>query len=135
MTRKKEMDKGQQKGLKMAWRYTRNFQSISQVFPGGSDSKESFHSVGDLGSVPGLGRSPEEGMATHPVFLPGTYPWTEEPGMLQWGRKELGMTERLSRVRDLYLKQSTTGRKAQNKSSKASAKHIIKIKWCCHENK
>ena len=67
------MDRGQQKGLKMAWRYTRNFQSISQGFPGGSDGKESFHSVGDLGSVPELGRSPEEGMATHPVFLPGTY--------------------------------------------------------------
>ena len=28
--------------------------------PGGSDSKESACSVGDLGSIPGLGRSPEE---------------------------------------------------------------------------
>ena len=25
----------------------------------------------------------EEEMATHPVFLPGESPWTEEPGMLQ----------------------------------------------------
>ena len=30
-------------------------------FPGGSDSKESACSVGDLGSIPGSGRSPGEG--------------------------------------------------------------------------
>ena len=30
-------------------------------FPGGSDSKESACNAGDKGSVPGLGRSPEEG--------------------------------------------------------------------------
>ena len=29
-------------------------------FPGGSDSKESVGNVGDLGSIPGLGRSPGE---------------------------------------------------------------------------
>ena len=30
-------------------------------FPGGSDGKESACSVGDLGSIPGLGRYPREG--------------------------------------------------------------------------
>ena len=30
-------------------------------FPGGSDGKESACSAGDPGSIPGLGRSPEEG--------------------------------------------------------------------------
>ena len=30
-------------------------------FSGGSDSKESACSAGDLGSIPGLGRSPGEG--------------------------------------------------------------------------
>ena len=30
-------------------------------FPGGSVGKESAYSVGDLGSIPGLGRSPGEG--------------------------------------------------------------------------
>ena len=30
-------------------------------FPGGSDGKDSACSVGDLGSIPGLGRSPGEG--------------------------------------------------------------------------
>ena len=32
-----------------------------QYFPGGSDGKESACNAGDLGSVPGLGRSPGEG--------------------------------------------------------------------------
>ena len=30
-------------------------------FPDGSDGKESVYNAGDLGSIPGLGRSPEEG--------------------------------------------------------------------------
>ena len=34
---------------------------IGWGFAGGSDSKESACSVGDLGSTPGLGRSPGEG--------------------------------------------------------------------------
>ena len=32
-----------------------------QDFPGGSDGKVSVYSAGDLGSSPGLGRSPGEG--------------------------------------------------------------------------
>ena len=38
-------------------------------FPGGSDSKESTCNVGDLGSIPGLGRSLGEGMAVHSSIL------------------------------------------------------------------
>ena len=38
-------------------------------FPGGSDSKESPCNVGDLGSIPGLGRSPGRGMTTHSSIL------------------------------------------------------------------
>ena len=30
-------------------------------FPGGSDGKASTHNTGDLGSIPGSGRSPGEG--------------------------------------------------------------------------
>ena len=37
-------------------------------FPGGSDSKASAYSVGDPGSIPGLGRSKWQPI---PVFLPG----------------------------------------------------------------
>ena len=38
--------------------------NLSNVLPGGSDGKESICNVGDLGSIPGLGRSLEEGMVT-----------------------------------------------------------------------
>ena len=38
-------------------------------FPGGSTGKESASSAGDLGSIPGLGRALEEGMATHSSIL------------------------------------------------------------------
>ena len=34
---------------------------IAGGFPGGSEGKESAYSAGDLCSIPGLGRSPEEG--------------------------------------------------------------------------
>ena len=36
-------------------------------FPGGSASKESACKAGDLGSVPGLGRSPGEGIGYYPL--------------------------------------------------------------------
>ena len=34
---------------------------IARAFPGGSDGKASVYNAGDLGSIPGLGRSPGEG--------------------------------------------------------------------------
>ena len=34
---------------------------LPEIFPGGSDGKASAYNVGDLGLVPGLGRSPGEG--------------------------------------------------------------------------
>ena len=53
-------------------------------FPDGSDCKESSCNMEDLGSVPGLGRFPqEEGMATHSSILAWRIPWTEKPGGLQ----------------------------------------------------
>ena len=39
--------------------------------------------IRNAGSIPGLGRSPEEGMATHSSILAWRIPWTEEPGGLQ----------------------------------------------------
>ena len=48
----------------------------------GSDGKESAYSAGDLGSIPGSGRSPEEGMAIHSSILAWRIPWTEEPGSI-----------------------------------------------------
>ena len=40
--------------------------------------------VGDVGSIPGSGRSPGVGMATHSSVLAWKIPWTEEPGGLQF---------------------------------------------------
>ena len=34
----------------------------------------------DMGSIPGLGRSPGVGMVTHSSTLAWKIPWTEEPG-------------------------------------------------------
>ena len=52
-------------------------------FPGGSDSKEATCNEGNLGSIPGLGRSPwRQAWQPTPVFLLGESPWTEEPGGL-----------------------------------------------------
>ena len=39
--------------------------------------------IRDMGLIPGLGRSPGEGMATHSSILAWRIPWTEEPGGLQ----------------------------------------------------
>ena len=50
--------------------------------PGGSDGKESICKAGDLGLIPGLGRSPGEGN-THFSILAWEIPRTEEPGGLQ----------------------------------------------------
>ena len=67
-------------------------------FPGGSVSKESACNAGDLGSIPGLGRSPGEGQGN-----PFQYSCLESPhgqrslvGYSPWGRKELDMTGWLS---------------------------------------
>ena len=64
-------------------------------FPGGSDSKESTCSVGDLNLIPGLGRSPREGHGN-----PLQYSCLENPhgqrslvSYSLWGCKELGTTE------------------------------------------
>ena len=51
-------------------------------FPGGSESKESACNVGDLGWIPGLGRSPGEGNGYPPQYSCVETPWTEEPGGL-----------------------------------------------------
>ena len=51
-------------------------------FPGDSEVKLSACNAGDLGSIPGSGRSPGE-MATHSSILAWKIPWMEEPGGLQ----------------------------------------------------
>ena len=46
---------------KIPWRRNRLPIPVFLGFPGGSAGKESTGNVGDLGSIPGLGRSPGEG--------------------------------------------------------------------------
>jgi len=64
------------------------------LFPGSSGVKVSACNAGDLGSIPGLGRSPGEGNGTHSSILAWRIPWMEEPGGLSpRGHKELDKTE------------------------------------------
>ena len=58
-----------------------------QGFPCSSAGKESICSAGDLGSIPGLGRSPGEGKG---------YPLQYSSLENSMDRKELDMTQRLS---------------------------------------
>ena len=48
-------------GQKICWRRDRLPTPVFLGFSGGSAGKESSCNVGDLGSIPGLGRSPGEG--------------------------------------------------------------------------
>ena len=50
---------------------------------GGSEGKVFACNVGDLGLIPGSGRSLEKEMATHSSIFAWRIPWTEEPGGLQ----------------------------------------------------
>ena len=45
-------------------------------FPCGSAGKEPTCNVGDLGLIPGLGRSLDKGKATHSSILAWRIPWT-----------------------------------------------------------
>ena len=64
-------------------------------FPNGPDDKESAcnaGNMGDTGLIPGLGRSPGGGHATHSSILAWKIPQTEEPGRLQ----SMGLQKRFS---------------------------------------
>ena len=52
-------------------------------FPGGSADKEPASNVGDLCSVPGLGRSLEKEKAAHSSILAWRIPWTIQSMGLQ----------------------------------------------------
>ena len=67
-------------------------------FPNGSDSKASAHNTGDLGSIPGSGKSPGEGMAPHSSTLAWKIPWIEDTGRLQ----SMGSQSR-TQLRDFLL--------------------------------
>ena len=66
-------------------------------FPGGSDDKESVCNAGDLGLIPGSGRSPwiRDCLPT-PVFLPGEYRQRSLVDYSPWGLKGSETTEQLT---------------------------------------
>ena len=64
-------------------------------FPGGSEGKASAYNAGDLGSIPGSGRSPGEGSGNTPEFLPReSHGRRSLVGYSPRGHKESDMTER-----------------------------------------
>ena len=67
--------------------YVNYFKFTKQVFPGKSDSKESACNVGDLGLIPGLGRSLEENMAAHSSILAWKIPMDRRA----WWAKSMGL--------------------------------------------
>ena len=71
---------------------------LKEGFPGDSDNKESVCNVGDLDSIPELGRSPG-GRHDNPLqcfCLENPHGQRSLEGCSPWGHKELDMTERLS---------------------------------------
>ena len=63
------------------------FYRLVRNFPGGSEGKASACDAKDTGSIPGSGRSPEEGNG-NPLTLAWKIPWMEEPGRLQSTRSQ-----------------------------------------------
>ena len=77
---------------KIPWRRDRLPTPEFLGFPCGSAGKESTCSMGDLGLIPGLGRSPGEGNS-HPLqYTAWRIPWT----VWSRGHKESDTTEQLS---------------------------------------
>ena len=78
-------------GWKICWRRGRLPTPVFLGFPCGSAGKESACNKGDLGSIPGLGRSPGGGHGNPtPVFLPGeSHRQRSLAGYSPWGHKSL----------------------------------------------
>ena len=62
-------------------------------FPGGSDGKELACNAGDMGSIPGLGRSPGNIIPLQCSCLENLPGLRSLAGHSPWGHKELDMTE------------------------------------------
>ena len=83
---------------KIPWRRDRLPTPVFFGFPCGLAGKESAHKVGDLGSIPGLGRSPGE-EKSYPLLFSGLENSMDNP----WGRKESDTTEQLSLSFHIYF--------------------------------
>ena len=83
---------------KISWRRDQLPIPVFMGFPGISDSKESVCNVGDLGLVPGLGGSPEEGYSNPLQFSCLKNQWTEYilVSYSPWSHKDVDMMAWLS---------------------------------------
>ena len=95
---------------KIPWRRDRLPTSVFLGFPGGSDGKESTCNTEDLGSIPGLGRSPgeEHGNPLQYSCLKNPHGQGSLAGYSPWGRKESDMTERLSTAQHFKIENGNT---------------------------
>ena len=68
---------------------------MTVIFPGGSDGEESACNAGDLGSIPGLGRSPGGGHSNPLQYscLETPYGQRRLAGYSPWGHTESDMIE------------------------------------------
>ena len=73
------------------WCHLKPAAPFAYLLSGDSDSKESACNAGDLGLIPGLGRSTGEGNGTHSSILAWKMPLTEDPGGLKsMGSQRIG---------------------------------------------
>ena len=82
---------------KIHWRSDRLPILVFFDFPGGSAGKESTCSVGDLGLIPGLGRS----LGGENCYLLQYYGLENSMDCIPWGRKALDTTESVSLTHSL----------------------------------
>ena len=94
---------------------------LRTYFPGGSAGKESAGSVGDLGSIPGSGRSPGEGNGN-----PLLYPCLENPmDRGAWQATVHGVTESDTLTRtDAWKEAQKTSEDPQ-----PSADRVLQAHW------
>ena len=73
--------------------------------------------IKDAGSISGLGRSPEEGMATHSVPLPGkSHGRRSLVGYSPRGRKQSDTTEQLSHIQINFLGRKQNGERVTSEA-------------------
>ena len=94
---------------KVPWKRDRLPTPVFLGFPAGSDGKESACNAGDLGSAPGVGRSPggRHGNPVQHSCLENPHGWRNLAGYSPWGHKESDMTERLSTAQNYYMTQQS----------------------------
>ena len=91
-------------GVTKSWTRLSDFHFSSLPFPGGSDSKESACSAGDLALIPGSGRAPGEWNGNPLQYSCWDNPHEQRSlaGFNPWSCKESDMTERVSTQRNFH---------------------------------